>query len=108
MVNGKEKKKPNKPDKKPKKKKDYHIQIKATSAIVGTALTCTLSGFDPQAKNAEEDTVTFNFKTKKGVPALEEGQALTGDINGQVFNVTVGKKLTKVSISLNNGGQTPA
>lgn len=91
-------------DKKPKKpkKKDYHIQIKATGAIAGNTLTCILSGFDAQAKTADESTVTFNFKTKKGVPAIEQGQVLAGDINGQIFNVTVTGKKTTSNISLTN------
>jgi hypothetical protein len=93
-------------DKKPKKpkKKDFHIQIKASGAIPGTILTCTLSGFDPQVNTVEEgeDKIAFNFKTKKGVPAITEGQILAADINGQIFNVTVTGKKTTSNISLTN------
>ena len=100
-----DKEKKPKPDKKPKKK-DYHIQIKADGATVGSSLICNLSGFDAQTKTAEDTKVAFNFKTKKGSPAITEGQVLAGDINGQVFNVTITKKQTKVNISLANGGTT--
>lgn len=91
-----------KPDKQKPKKKDFHIQIKAAGAIIGTTYKCLLSGFEPQEKVADETTVTFNFKTKKGKPEVTEGQALAGDINGQVFNVTVSGKLTKTNVTLTN------
>lgn len=93
-----EKKKPDKP----KKPKDVHIQIKATGAVAGQSYTATLSEFQPQTKEADEETVTFNFKTKKGKPSVTEGQSLTLDINGQTSNVTVSGKKTTVKVSLLN------
>lgn len=100
-------KKPKEPKKPKPKKKDFHIQIKAAGATVGTSIVCSLSGFEPQTKVAEDEKETFNFKTKKGVPALTEGQVLALDINGQISNVTVGKKMTKVEVTLANGGVSP-
>lgn len=96
-----------KPDKQKPKKKDYKIQLKASGATIGTTLKCLLSGFEPQEKVSDDTTTTFNFQTKKGKPEITEGQALAGDINGQVFNVTVSGKFTKTNISLNSGVNPP-
>jgi hypothetical protein len=103
-----EKKKPDKDKDKDKgkkpKKKDYHIQIKVSGAISGTNIVASLSGFEPQTKIAEDDDdkIAFNFKTKKGSPAIDQGQILAGDVNGQAFNVTITGKKTTSNISLTN------